>query len=606
MNRVNDIETASVALSFTTSANIGSYARTLLSVNQGGTTTARLGVYGSTDGLEPYVFLSYGKSYSSADTLRIYTDKVTWKGHEILTSAGGTITGTDNYPLIIKSGTAEYSGIRLMTSERNFITFGYKYRETDTIPDMFLTDKNGWSKEYYILHSGNVGDYYAGGIVSLGSPESDVFADYIAKYGKGVTSLENATGAPVGTIGQYDTILNIGKGAFRFGRFIFTSGSTPLLYFQTSNNSGNGWGDKKTIAFTDSTVAAATRLEDGNGKYIAYVDANNSRFYIGDNINPTTDMYLLGRNIQMRYGTNGTTGFILNSSGNVTIGSQDLAGTNAKLYVDGDIKLKASIPVKIGSAYSADNNNVYNYIEFNSAQNGIRYYGGTWASTEGEIAHQFVTTASLTKALTILNSGNILIGTTDDNGAKLQVAGSSYFSKTAEFKNAIFANRYSDSVGASIVINKGGDYFGIGASASNSMNLALGLTSDLNGTWKEEKIIIGSDTTTINGDLRVKGNIIADGEVAAGGAGTEGSGGSAGGSGNIVSLPLERGRNSYDITHGLDTWDVMVSIYEQNANDGSWDMILTDVKITGTNTINVSFGSDTDVDHKVVIMGAVA
>ena len=138
------------------------------------------------------------------------------------------------------------------------------------------------------------------------------------------------------------------------------------------------------------------------------------------------------------------------------------------------------------------------------------------------------------------------------------------------------------------------------------MNLALGLTSDLYGTWKEEKIIIGSDTTTINGDLRVKGNIIADGEVAAGGAGTEGSGGSAGGSGNIVSLPLERGRNSYDITHGLDTWDVMVSIYEQNANDGSWDMILTDVKITGTNTINVSFGSDTDVDHKVVIMGAVA
>lgn len=53
--------------------------------------------------------------------------------------------------------------------------------------------------------------------------------------------------------------------------------------------------------------------------------------------------YIHGSVIQFRYGTSRTDGMILNGSGNVTIGSSDLASTNYKLYVNGDSYLYGSL-----------------------------------------------------------------------------------------------------------------------------------------------------------------------------------------------------------------------------------------------------------------------
>lgn len=78
---------------------------------------------------------------------------------QYLPLSGGTITGTDYCPLVIKSGNAYYSTIRFITKKDNYITFGYKYLASDTIPNMFLTNKNGWSTEYYLLHTGNYNSY---------------------------------------------------------------------------------------------------------------------------------------------------------------------------------------------------------------------------------------------------------------------------------------------------------------------------------------------------------------------------------------------------------------------------------------------------------------
>jgi hypothetical protein len=110
--------------------------------------------------------------------------------------------------------------------------------------------------------------------------------------------------------------------------------------------------------------------------------------------------------------------------------------------------------------------------------------------------------------------------------------------------------------------------------------------------------------TTIGGDLHVTGNIIADGEVSAGGAAEEG--GNAGGGGAFHSESIAVGATQTTIAHGLGTDDIVVSIYEKDGVSGRWSIILTDVEIVDANNIIVSFGSATSVEHKVVIMGAVA
>ena len=52
---------------------------------------------------------------------------------------------------------------------------------------------------------------------------------------------------------------------------------------------------------------------------------------------------IYGKNIRLRYGHDTSDGLFLNSSGNVTIGSSDLATTNYRLYVNGATKIYGNI-----------------------------------------------------------------------------------------------------------------------------------------------------------------------------------------------------------------------------------------------------------------------
>jgi hypothetical protein len=64
---------------------------------------------------------------------------------------------------------------------------------------------------------------------------------------------------------------------------------------------------------------------------------------------------------------------------------------------------------------------------------------------------------------------------------------------------------------------------------------------------------------------------------------------------------IATGTKSQTYTHGLGTTDITVAIYEKNGNE--WVQILTDVDIVSTNTIRVTFGANTTVEHKIVVMG---
>lgn len=223
-----------------------------------------------------------------------------------------------------------------------------------------------------------------------------------------------------------------------------------------------------------------------------------------------------------------------------------------------------------------------------------------------------ITTGNIGKYAPIYNAnGNVLIGTTEDKGAKLQVEGK------------VFVNRYGAenlSGGADIVLNKAGNYYvGIGSASSDKTSFAIGRLSTITDAWVNEDIVISdngyvkvdcpliisgavtmSSTLSVDGNTHIKGNLIVDGEVSAGGAGQEGESGDGGA--EVIDKELAKGQSSYTIPNTIGRSAVAVSLYEWNANNGSWDMCLADIAVKDA-TITVTFGSATSVNHKLVAVG---
>lgn len=435
-----------------------------------------------------------------------------------------------------------------------------------------------------LLHSGNIGSYNAGSASTLKGIYKDTFdanqcynTSCLVKFYSGFSP--DSANIPDSN-SWFHGLLEIGLNSSGAVSQFFFVADKPL-YYRASNTSA--W---KTIAFTDSTVDAANRIVTSNGKYMIYQNTNG-HLYVGDNLG-TNDTYIIGGSVKLRYGAEATYGFILNSSGNVTIGGSDLAGTGAKLYVDGHIKLGAS-----GYLYKNDKT----VIDF--AGDAPLFGYGTAAAGLGTKVYGFdirLYYGGTTNVGFILNNfGNVLIGTTDDNGsgAKLQVEGHAFIS------NTVSAGSYFD-------LNRSAISGVISDTTRMALEMQAQATSirfslfDKNGLWKGIPMEFLE-----NGDVHVSGNLIVDGEVSAGGEGTEG-GNAGGGSGAFYSTTIATQTTSKAIAHNLGTEDIVVSIYEKNGTSGNWEMILTDVEIEDANNIVVSFGSATNVEHKVVIMGAVA
>ena len=95
--------------------------------------------------------------------------------------------------------------------------------------------------------------------------------------------------------------------------------------------------------------------------------------------------------------------------------------------VSGDIHLGNESDFEIGTGYDGSNTYRYNKIVFGAGGTGLQYISGRW--TGGNVVvHNFKVGLNDTTALAITNNGNILIGTTTDNGYKLQVNGKGYYS----------------------------------------------------------------------------------------------------------------------------------------------------------------------------------
>ena len=165
----------------------------------------------------------------------------------------------------------------------------------------------------------------------------------------------------------------------------------------------NNWSDWKQLAFLTDNVASAQNLTHSNG----------------------------------------TIGAIVGSNGNVTIGASDLAGTDAKLFVGGNAVIGGAITVdkkdttlslysttEAGIMLQSDGSggDVAAIYEHKGVGNGLTF---------AEMNRDFIWRTGVdaykgggggTERMRLTNRGNLLIGTTTNNGYKLDVNGKGHYS----------------------------------------------------------------------------------------------------------------------------------------------------------------------------------
>lgn len=561
-------------------------------------------------------FIAFASLYEYFGYIGAKSDKkpyfyVSGKSYEILTSAGGTIEGALT---LLGSGTTY-----LAFAGTDGTAYGSLGISSTHEPKFW----NG-SGAYTLLHSGNVGDYKAGDADKLGGvPLSRfVYGDNATKtkgisedafenpLASGFYAIINASNLPTKT--SYNTALHVSYNAenIRAGfDFLIGDYKQSPLYFRPAN--GDGVGDWKQIAFTDSTVDKARGLGDGYGLSVVSVansildlnrNATSGEFYNSANMGlevecKATEIIFKG------YKTDGQLGgrMFLNSSGNVTIGASDLAGSDVRLHIE-DTR-ESSTYLLSARLFSPNLLNggtsviVFGKSESNKNRAYIGYTHNSDGSDSNAITFGFY---GKDKIVNFLANGNVLIGTNTDNGsgARLQVAGNISLPNNhyIAFSNTAKTPLYQ-------LWMTGNDVFfvGRGSVENGHDSVYCGKTirfSTGDSAWNN------SASIDEEGNFHISGNLIVEGEISGGGRAEEG--GTIGGGGAFHSESIAVGATQTTIAHGLGTDDIVVSIYEKDGVSGRWSIILTDVEIVDANNIIVSFGSATSVEHKVVIMGAVA
>jgi hypothetical protein len=85
---------------------------------------------------------------------------------------------------------------------------------------------------------------------------------------------------------------------------------------------------------------------------------------------------IYGNLIRLRCGTGGTDALYINASGNVTIGTSDLAGATNKMYVDGDATFSSKVIIGTIPVYQSADGTLF--VDANVVFSGsVTMYGNT-------------------------------------------------------------------------------------------------------------------------------------------------------------------------------------------------------------------------------------
>ena len=252
-------------------------------------------------------------------------------------------------------------------------------------------------------------------------------------------------------------------------------------YFTTANDSGLSCFDK-----------------DGNRRRLLFLTKENNLILGHDTAYEGFTTFIDGYITQFRCGTSVNTGMYLNASGNLTIGSSDLASTDHKLYVNGDVKLQSGAFSHIFTSSSIKH--------FNTSYGGIIMYPG---ASEGvaclfEILNKEGVWTS--NGWVLFSNGNMAVGTKTDYGYKFYVNGTSYLKGDITTENSVIINGIKLSKLQDGVLYLDGDLVVKGGVT------AYGTTSDVTPSTIMDAIAV--DNVTI---IKQNGKLVALGGGGSGG-----------------------------------------------------------------------------------------
>ena len=318
--------------------------------------------------------------------------------------SGGTISGDSYGALRIKRNISGKPSLVLYENAGGVL--GYLGFENVDTPTFLKADSSAY---YTLIHSGNIGSQSVGYASSAGVVTGSVrnpnlnYSMYdntirlfsLAGGGNGATEW----GGGVSIISDY--------GGFQLQVHNYWS-SVPNIMARIVNE--DGWSSWRGLAFLDDNVASATKLQTASGALYASTDGSTySAFGIRGLVN-----YFDGIECRINYGSSNTTGFTLNSSGNVLIGDTTDSGSKLSIYANG-----ASGRVKI---YSSGTEGL-NIGQWDGVNNRFESYGRPMLFTAYDAKPIMFGFSGDGNALTLNPNGNVLIGTTSDNGYKLDVSG---------------------------------------------------------------------------------------------------------------------------------------------------------------------------------------
>lgn len=352
--------------------------------------------------------------------------------------SGGTIgSGLSNsFPLLISSTNA-YTGLAFYTSG------GTGYMRFQGGSTWGVTDA-GWNINYTLIHSGNIGSYKAGDSALFDGRASGAYyrselgaipsSGNIAAIATGSWWTAEAKGTTNPLPITYASLVVFGKSYYSPQLCVFHDATRAWLRGVYNKSEGFSASEWHELAFTDSNVASATLASKAvelstrqSGLAYAYASESSAYVTLGRS---TYAAYLDGSSVTLRYGSSLKQGLILNSSGNVTVGGSDLAGTTYKMSVEGKVHVRsgAGAAMTEGAGSLIVGYDRVLMIDANDIQ----------AKTDGTTAGPlYINDWGGNVILCGQNNGNVLIGTTTDSGEKLQVNGSAYISGALSLNNAL-------------------------------------------------------------------------------------------------------------------------------------------------------------------------
>lgn len=324
-----------------------------------------------------------------------------------LHKTGGTIIGKSNVPLYIATSETSQCVIVFQSSNNAKTSIGwsnsngsYIYNYATSLRIGIKDDGTPYFGSDILIHSGNIGDYAA---LSYGV----VGANYASSNWLGYTyATDEHGGAYAGGI--------ISCGTDRAGFQLNGSATGIALAFR--GRSSDVWGNWKTIAFTDSNVASATKLQTARTIWGQSFDGTND-------INGDID--LKNNNIKFT---------------NFTITNSTLAFIAATEGWNRGIAIKSTDNTLLGQIGIQGNSNELRYIHLSA---------GDWSTDV---------------SLRLWDNGNVTIGqTTNTSGYKLQVEGSAKFTGDILLnnnRNIYFKN--SENAAVPLITLNSGNIFALG------------------------------------------------------------------------------------------------------------------------------------------------